>query len=164
MGVTIKLDGYDELLAELNKIEDQLTRSEFLGDVVQVGGEVLAARAKQECPRGDDEDKQIPMWASITVVVRKYLGRAAAFIGPDWRYARHGHLVEYGHEIVPRGEGKTADNKTERSRGGFSSGKRSLGRAKPDAFMRRSIDATQGQQLAAMSNVAAQKVRELGGT
>ena len=40
------------------------------------------------------------MWASITVVVRKYLGRALALVGPDWQYAKHGHLIEYGHEIV----------------------------------------------------------------
>ena len=162
MGVSIKLTGYDELLKELDKIEDQLTRSEFLGDVVQAGGEVLAARAKQECPRGADEDKQIPMWASITVVVRKYLGRALALVGPDWRYARHGHLVEYGHEIVARGEGKNAERQ-DRARGGFASGKRSLGRAKPNAFMRRSIDATQGRQIQAMEQVAAKKVKELGG-
>jgi hypothetical protein len=160
-GVSIKLDGYDELLAEINRIEDSLTREDFLASVVEPAAQIVSTRAKQLCPRNPKDDKQIPLYATIGVVIRKYAGRVLAMIGPQWEYARHGHLVEFGHDIVARGEGKKRGRK--RVKGGKRAEGRTTGRVEPHAFMRPAFDGTQGEQMAAMTAVAAAKVRELGG-
>jgi HK97 gp10 family phage protein len=161
MGYAIKLDGYDELLAEVDRIEKELSVG-ILQDVVQAGGEVLATAAKAECPRNPLDDAQIPLWAAIYVKTVDYGIRSMAIVGPSWEYAKHGHLVEFGHEIIARGEGKTKGK--DRTKGGSKSGGQSLGRAKPNAFMRRAFDGNQPAINAAMEAVVASKVRELGGT
>ena len=106
--------------------------------------------------------KAKPLNETIGVEVRDYGIRQLAVVGPMYPAGAHGHLVEDGHEIIARGEGKTKGK--ERTKGGSKSGGQSLGRAKPNAFMRRAFDGNQPAINAAMEAVVASKVRELGGT
>jgi hypothetical protein len=130
--------------------------------VVQAGGEVLATAAKAECPRNPLDDAQIPLYATIMVKTVDYGIRSLAVVGPQYPEGAHGHLVEFGHEIIARGEGKSGGK--ERAKGGIKAGGQSLGRSKPNAFMRRAFDGNQGAINAAMEAVVASKVQELGGT
>lgn len=161
-GVTIKLDGYDELIAALNRIDDRLSRR--LGrEMVKAAGEVVAARAKERCPVGDPthNPEAKPLRDTIGVVVRDYGDRALAVVGPEYPAGAHGHLVEYGHDIVPRGQSRSV------GKGRISGAKRkggvTKGRARPFPFLRPAFDETQPQQYAAMEAVMRQAIRELGG-
>ena len=161
-GVSIQLDGYDELIAEINRIEKELT-GDILRDVVGAGGEVVAARARQICRRGDPRHKPElkPLADTIEMVTKSYGQRAIAVVGPGWPAGAHGHNVEHGHDIVARGQGKNRGRG--RVKGGKKADKLIGGRTKPQPFMRPAFDETYAQQMAAMEAVAARKVRELGG-
>ena len=162
MGVSIKLDGYDELLAELNRIEKELT-GPILANIAGAGGEVVAAKARQLCPRGDTDHKPElkPLAETIEVLTKSYGERAIAIVGPGWPAGAHGHNVEFGHDIVARGQGKTGGRG--RVKGGKRAERKTTGRTRPRPFMRPAFDGTHNQQMAAMEAVAAQKVKELGG-
>ena len=116
-------------------------------EAVKAAGEVVAARAKQLCPRGDAADKPDakPLADTIAVEVRDYDQRALAVIGPQYPAGAHGHLVENGHEIVTR------------------DGRRTGRRARPKPFVRPAFDETQDAQQAAMESVIARTFREIGG-
>jgi HK97 gp10 family phage protein len=143
---TLQLDGWDELARQLDRVDDQLTKRAKL-EAVKAAGEVVAARAKQLCPRGDAADKPDakPLADTIAVEVRDYDQRALAVIGPQYPAGAHGHLVENGHEIVTR------------------DGRRTGRRARPKPFVRPAFDETQDAQQAAMESVIARTLREIGG-
>lgn len=143
---TLQLDGWEELARQLDRVDDQLTKRAKL-EAVKAAGEVVAARAKQLCPRGDAADKPDakPLADTIAVEVRDYDQRALAVIGPQYPAGAHGHLVEHGHEIVTR------------------DGRRTGRRARPKPFVRPAFDETQDAQQAAMESVIARTLREIGG-
>ena len=145
MGYAIKLDGYDELLKTLKRIDDTLT-GQLMRDMVKAAGEVVAKEAKRLCPRGDPADKPDlkPLNETIAVEVRDYGLRTMAVIGPQYPAGAHGHLVENGHEIV-------------------SHGKRTGERTAPKPFVRPAFDGTGRQQMAAMEALIMRTIRELGG-
>lgn len=162
-GVTIKLDGYDELLAELNRIDDRLSKR-LTREMVKAAGEIVAARARERCPIGDPKHKPElkPLRDTIGVEVRDYGERALAVVGPEYPAGAHGHLVEFGHDIVGRGQSKSM------GRGRVSGAKRkggvTQGRARPHPFLRPAFDETQSQQYAAMEAVMRRAIQDLGGT
>ena len=123
MGVAIKLDGYDELMAELNRIDDTLS-GKLVRDMVKAAGEVVAAEAKRLCPRGDPADSPDlkPLNETIAVELRDYGVRQLAVVGPQYPAGAHGHLVENGHEVI-------------------SHGKRTGTRTEPKPFVRPAFDA-----------------------
>lgn len=138
----MQLDGWDELARQLDRVDDRLTQRAKL-EAVKAAGEVVAARARDLCPRGDTADK--PLRDTIAVEVRDYDQRALAVIGPQYPAGAHGHLVEDGHEIVTR------------------DGKRTGRRARPRPFVRPAFDETKDQQQAAMQAVVTRTLQELGG-
>jgi len=161
MSVTIKLDGYDELLRKLNSIEKTL--SEKVGqEMVRAAGEVVAAKARTLCPVGDPthHPENKPLRDTIAVEVRDYGVRALAVIGPQYPAGAHGHLVEFGHDIVARGESKNV-GKSRRS-GAKKKGGLITGRTQPQPFMRPAFDSTRCEQLAAMERVINRTLWELG--
>jgi hypothetical protein len=115
------------------------------------------------CPVGDPthHPENKPLRDTIAVEVRDYGPRAMAVVGPQYPAGAHGHLVEFGHDIVPRGESRSV------GRGRVSGAKRkggtTQGRARPMPFMRTAFDGTQSQQYAAMERIVSQAIRELGG-
>lgn len=161
MGVTIKLDGYDELLRQLNRIDDTLSK-QVTREMVKAAGEVVAARARTLCPVGDPthHPENKPLRDTIAVEVRDYGVRSLAVVGPQYPAGAHGHLVEFGHDIVARGE-STNVGKGRRS-GAKSKGGLTSGRTQPKPFMRPAFDGTKGEQLAAMESVINRTLWELG--
>lgn len=143
---TLQLDGWEELARQLDLVDDRLTKRAKL-EAVKAAGEVVAARAKDLCPRGDAADKPDakPLRDTIAVETRDYDQRALAVIGPQTPAGAHGHLVENGHEIVTR------------------DGKRTGRRARPRPFVRPAFDETKDQQQAAMQAVVTRTLQELGG-
>jgi HK97 gp10 family phage protein len=160
-GVTIKLDGYDELLRALDRIDDTLSKR-VTRDMVKAAGEIAAARARVLCPVGDPthHPENKPLRDTIAVEVKDYGVRALAVVGPQWPAGAHGHNVEFGHDIVARGQGKNV-GKARRS-GAKKKGGVAKGRTQPKPFMRPAFDSTKGQQFAAMEAVVKKALWELG--
>lgn len=141
----LELDGWEELSRQLDRIDDRLTGRVKM-QAVQAAGEVVAARAKALCPRGDpghEPDKK-PLRDTIGVELRDYGERALAVVGPEWDAGAHGHLVEYGHAIVTRGKNTGL-------------------RAAPKPFMRPAYEETKDEQQAAMQAVVNQAIADFGG-
>lgn len=141
---TLELTGWEELTRQLDRIDDRLTKRAKL-EAVKAAGEVVARRAKQLCPRGDPADKpdEKPLRDTIDVEVRDYDQRALAVIGPQYPAGAHGHLVEYGHDIVTR-DGRLIGR-----------------RAQPKPFVRPAFDETKEEQTAAMQAVVNRTLAEL---
>jgi len=140
----LNFDGFDELQAELDRVEaglqKQVTRA-----VVEAMAEVVEDRAIDLCPEGDPAHNPdaVPLKETIKTEVRDYGDKQLALIGPEYVKGRkgdahHGHLVEDGHDVVR--DGKV------------------VGRAEPNPFMRRAFDETQGQQKAAAVDKGKQMV------
>jgi len=139
----LELDGYDELMRELDRI-DRTLRRRTTRDVARAMAEVVATRAKQLCPRGDpahNPDAK-PLAETIGIEVRDYGERQLAVVGPQVPAGAHGHNVENGHAIVRNGQ--------------------VVGRAAPHPFIRPAADETQSEQQAAAEAVATQAVQDLG--
>lgn len=162
MGVQIEIQGYDELIKALDRIDDTLSFK--LGkDMVRRAAQIVASRAREIVRLGDPKHHpELPALAErIGIEQRYYDGgkRALAIVGPIYQKGggggNHGHLLEYGHALRSRGRA---------SKGGkMRPLTRSLGRARPFPFLRPAYDQTKAEQLAAMEAVVAQAVRELGG-
>jgi HK97 gp10 family phage protein len=142
--ISMQLDGYDELLRILDRIDETLS-GKVVRECVQAACEVVEQRAKQLVPVGDSADKPDlkPLRETIGSVVRGYGERTLGVIGPMLPAGAHGHNVEFGHAEVLWGV-------------------RTGRRVPPSPFMRRAFDETQQQQLHAMSQVIARTLRELG--
>jgi HK97 gp10 family phage protein len=161
MSVTIKLDGYDEMLRQLNHIDDTLSKK-VTREMVKAAGEIVAAKARTLCPVGDPthEPEKKPLRDTIAVEVRDYGEQALAVVGPQYPAGAHGHLVEFGHDIVARGESKNVGRG--RRSGAKKKGGLITGRTQPQPFMRPAFDSTRGEQLAAMEKVINRTLWELG--
>ena len=186
-----ELSGWDELAAQLDRIDDTLT-GRVQEEMAKAGGEVIAARARQLCPKGDSKrgkyrlKKRIkPLALLIKVETRRYDGgKVLAVVGPDRDGGQHGHLVEFGHDIVVGGKGDPKQKEgwtpelvwneklktmvfkhgaPRRLKIGSQRGK-TVGRARKFPFLRPAFDETKSQQYAAMEAVVARTVREIGGT
>lgn len=159
-GVKMELTGYDELMAKLDKIETTLA-DKIRGQMVAAAGEIVIAKAKTLVRHGDPrhhpEAKQLA--DTIGMVVRDYKQRSLAVVGPEYPAGAHGHLLEFGHDIVPRGEGKVKG--ASRAAGAKKKGGITTGRARPFPFLRPAFDSTKGQQVSAMESVMARAVKEL---
>jgi hypothetical protein len=142
--ISMQLEGYDELLAILNRIDDTLT-GPVMRECVQAACQVVETRAKQLVPVGDSADKPDlkPLRDTIGSVVRGYGERTLGVIGPMVPAGAHGHKVEHGHAEVLWG---------------LRTGRR----VPPHPFLRPAFDQTKAQQLAAMEAVIARTLRELG--
>jgi len=140
----IEITGYDELLTELDRIDDML-RHKVTRDVATAMAEVVAARQRQLCPRGDPADKPElkPLAETIAVEVRVYGDRVLALAGPEYPAGAHAHAVEDGHAEVLWGK---------------PTGRR----VGPKPFVRPAIDETQDAQQAAAEGVVAQAVQDFG--
>ena len=98
--------------ASLEKILAKLPidlRAKSMQKAVRAGGKVVQRRAKELAPVGDPNDKPHlkPLKDTITTVVRAYRSDQlwVAVVGPGYPAGAHGHLLEFGHEvIVNRGE------------------------------------------------------------
>lgn len=158
---SVALEGWDELQTMLTRIDDRLAKR-ARNDAVKAGGEVVAVEARVQCPRGDPTSKpELKALAeTIGVEVKDYGARSLAVVGPQWPAGAHGHLVEYGHDIVARGEGKAGGPK--RAKGGKKHEGKTTGRAKANPFLRRAFDSTSAQQVAAIEGVVKQALTELG--
>jgi len=161
-GVAIELTGYDELMRQLDRIDDTLSRR-LTRDMVKAAGEIVAARARMLCPVGDPshEPEKKPLRETIAVEIREYQGRTLAVVGPQYPAGAHGHLVEFGHDIVPRGQSRSVGKG--RLSGAKKKGGVTTGRTQPKPFLRPAFDSTRGQQMAAMERILAQAIRDLGG-
>jgi HK97 gp10 family phage protein len=132
--------------------------------MVKAAADIVSAKAKSIAPVGDPthHPENKPLADTIGITVRDYGVRKLAVIGPQWPAGAHGHNVEFGHGIVPRGQSKSV------GRGRISGAKKKgglvVGRTRPKPFMRPAFDSTKGQQLGAMQKVLNQAIRDLGGT
>lgn len=142
---TLDVAGYDELIRELDRIDDTLTRR-AKREMLAAAANVLAQRARDLAPRGDPSDKpNTPaLRDSIGIAIRDYGDRAIAVVGPHYPQAAHAHNVERGHaEVV--------------------FGRRTGRRVPPRPFLRPATDETRDAQLAAMTAVMKRTLRDLGG-
>lgn len=144
MGWKLEIAGYEELIKALDRIDDTLT-GKVKREMVKAAADVMAKRAKQLCPVGDQADKPNlkPLRDTIGIEIRDYGIRTLAVIGPEYPTGNHGRLVEYGHQEVLFGV-------------------RTGRRVPPHPFLRPAFDETQAEQLAAMENVVATAIRDLG--
>lgn len=144
MAWRIELAGYRELMAELDRIDDRLSRR-TARECAKAAGEVIARRAKQLCPVGDPAHNSAakPLRDTIAVEMRDYDSKVLAVIGPQYPAGAHGHLVEYGHQEVLWGV-------------------RTGRRVAPRPFLRPAYDETQEEQQAAMQSVVDATLREIG--
>lgn len=85
---------------------------------------------------------------SLGIVVRIYVRKIVAVIGPRWPLGAHGHLVEYGHRVsrgtLSRG---SSDRATAQNTG------KVLGFVPPHPFIRPAVHATKGAAAAARNRV-----------
>lgn len=142
--VTIKISETAELDALLAKHELQL-RTKALQKALRAGGNVVAKRARQLCPRSAQTNTRL-MWSSklratrasvkplaetIGVVIRDYGAKQVMLVGPQYPAGALAHLVEYGHEeyLYGRPTGR---------------------RVPPHPFMRPAADETESQVNAAI--------------
>lgn len=126
----------DELLAK----HELLLRGKALQKALRAGGNVVAKRARQLCPRSIQTGTRAawskstraaragvkPLAETIGVVVRDYGPRFVMLVGPQYPAGALGHLVEYGHAEVLYG---------------VPTGRR----VPPHPFMRPAVDETIGQ-------------------
>lgn len=115
--VTIKITETAELDSLLAQHE-MLLRGKALTKALRAGGNEVAKRARQLCPRSlqtgtwDAWSKKTeaeragvkPLADTIGVVVRDYGPRFVMLVGPQYPAGALGHLVEYGHAEVLWGQ------------------------------------------------------------
>ena len=142
--IRIELDGYDELMHTIDRIDDTM-RGPMMRELVQAASEIVRQRSKELCPVGESDDKPDlkPLRDTIGSVVRGYGDRTLGVIGPELPAGAHGHNVEFGHEEILFGV-------------------RTGRRVPPHPFMRPAFDETRSAQFAAMEQVIARTLRELG--
>lgn len=191
-GVSIELDGYDELIKKLNEIEAGLGKM-TLHEMVYSAAEIVRDRAKQLCPIGDEKNARKRakkggkrLRDTISIRIRDY-GKdkpVVAIVGPDWHGGQHGHLVEYGHDIAVGGaitkkqragwtpelvwhpQLKTMVFKSgapRRHKPGTALAGKVTGRTRPRPFMRPAFDETKTQQMKAMEDVLRRALQMFGG-
>lgn len=131
--VKVSASGGDELETFLSQI-DRTLRGTGAKKALRAAGQVVrkSARSKVSKPGypGDKADKE-SLYDSIKVVVRDYGETFVTVVGPTWPAGAHGHLVEFGHQLVAWG------HKTDK-------------RVAPYPFLRPAADQTTGEQQATL--------------
>lgn len=107
MTATIDISASKELEAELLRLE-AAARSPALIRGLRAGGAVVAKRLRQILPKpGYPGDKPgfKPLRDTVKAQVKEYQQGSVvvAVVGYEWGAGSHGHLVEYGHDIVTGG-------------------------------------------------------------
>jgi len=155
----IDVTGYDELVKQLERIDETLRRR-VTRDCVRAGAEVVAARARQLCPRSantgsaelQSQETQAeradakPLAETIGIEVRDYGDRVLALVGPEHPAGALSHLNEFADEDAYLR---------------VLWGRKSALEAKPQPFMRRAFDETREAQQAAMEGVVAQALQDV---
>jgi hypothetical protein len=140
-----EIEGYDELVRELDRIDTTLSRR-LRRDCVTAAANVVAAHGRTLCPVGPPSQQadRTKLRDTIGIVVREYGDeRTLAVTGPEMPAGAHAHNVEYGHQEVVFG-------------------KRTGRRVPPHPFFRRAFDETQSQQLSATEAAAKRVMNDLG--
>lgn len=109
---------------------------------LRAGALVQAARAAGELVEADarpritapgykgDKAGLTPLRDSLDTVVREYSNAVVAIVGTAWPEGAHGHLVEFGHELVKNGV--------------------TIGFVPPHPWLRPAIESTEAAQNAAV--------------
>jgi hypothetical protein len=100
--ITTTIEQRDDVARLLSDFE---SANRILGfsRAIRKAGKIVAKRAKELCPapgyQGDDPTKK-PLRETIGVVVREYGHIVVMYVGPEYPAGAHGHLVEFGHQLV----------------------------------------------------------------
>jgi hypothetical protein len=139
-----EIEGYDELVRELDRIDTTLSRR-LRRDCVTAAANVVAAQGRALCPVGPPgDDTRTPLRDTIGIVVREYGDeRTLAVTGPEMPAGAHAHNVEFGHKEVVFG-------------------RRTGRRVPPHPFFRRAFDETQSQQVSATEAAAKRVMNDVG--
>lgn len=169
-GIKIELEGYEDLIKALDRIDIALSEK-LARDMVKAAAMIVADEARNRIRDGEanHHPELPPLSANIGIETKTYLSsrgaRTLAIVGPIYSPTggggNHGHLLEFGHDIVARGEGKVRG--ASRRSGAKKKGGVTSGRVRPYPFLRPAFDSTKGQQLAAMQSKMDQAIRELNG-
>ncbi len=90
----------------VERIEASL-RAGVLASAAQAAGELVEADARPRITApgyAGDKSTLKPLQQSLTTVVREYPTAVVAVVGTAWPEGAHGHLVEFGHELVRGGK------------------------------------------------------------
>lgn len=96
-------DSLEEVLEKL----PLAAREKEVQRALRAGAKLAKDRAAQLAPvpgyKGDKPGKT-PLRDTMTIATRSYQGGGVQFVGvgPRWPDGAHGHLVEFGHEIVTK--------------------------------------------------------------
>lgn len=135
---------FDALLREL----PVHLAGETLARAVQAAGKPVVAAAKKNVTgpgyKGDKKGLK-PLRDTIGMQVRDYGTTWVAIIGPEYPAGAHGHLVEFGHDIVIGGRAARVDAEEASDDNETPKGKR-VGRVRPYPFLRPAVDATLNEQ------------------
>ncbi len=104
--IEVKIEWPDEANTLL---EEFPTTSRMLGlkKGFRAAAEIVQKRAKELCPApGYPGDKPglKPLRDTIGIAVREYSHALVVLVGPQYPAGAHGHLVEFGHNMVLWGE------------------------------------------------------------
>jgi hypothetical protein len=92
----------------LQKLPKEIAQGDALGRGLNKAGKAVIKNAKPRVPRGDPTHKpeKIALYRTLKVIRRIYREGTLqmAVVGPTWPDGAHGHLVEEGHKVIPRGK------------------------------------------------------------
>lgn len=102
MGVTVTIEGMDELRKKFEQLSDKQQRG-VLRSAIRAGGSLVVREARK---RVHDQSGNLRKGIKTKVTVKQN-GVTEADVGWDLKIAPHGHLVEMGHvQVVGRRGGK----------------------------------------------------------
>lgn len=156
--VSVRVDGADEILRNLNRLPPQVRRQHLL-EAVKPGAEIIRQAIEEKAPRGEGDKeykgRKIGHLADSIVVEGRVVDDDAVIysIGPDkdHYYAR---WVEFGHALIKvtnrikNAKGRTVKRET-----------RKIGEVPPHPFMRPGYDSSKDDAERA---VARELKRRLG--
>jgi len=102
----VRLLGLDKLNKKLSEIPDKMRRK-GLKDVMKKSADVIKESAKSKCrknPRGPTWPRTGHLADNIVDKISVTKKGSKAIVGIDYKRAHHGHLVEFGHQIVVHGK------------------------------------------------------------
>lgn len=141
--ITLEAQETGNTLAALGKLELEL-RGKALLSAVRASLKAPLAKAKQLVPKGrartGKKAGKKHLAETIVVVTRDYGETKVGLVGPSYPAGAHGHLVEFGHDVVR--DGKT------------------VGRAPPYPFLRPAAEQTRSEQTSAFEESLAKSVAE----
>ena len=145
MAKAFEITGVKELDRKLAAITTRMKKN-YVRKGVRAGGAIVIKAAKENLPKGKrgrinkKGDKIKGLRRSITQRVKTYpSGVIISVVGPDYKTAPHGHLVEFGHKMV-----------------GHKPGKKNLGVVRAHPFLRPAVDKSKQAVMTAVQR----KIRE----